>query len=411
MNTRNELPLMTLAVAATAAVALPATQAQAACITYLAASAPVPVDNCALYGTDCGQAQWGGLPSVPMGLNRVKAQAIGDGDDTGDGQAVAQGAPTQSSGNIACLSDLYGAPILAEGITHARDHLRQVLNRLEQARLPGRSQPAGLSLYTLGGSQSSRQDASASTTASTLRVHRIDLTVGGDYRFNDQWVGGASVGVGNPRMRWANSPIRVDGSSTNLTTYGSWSPSAASYVSAALSTERSRYTLVTDDGVNSTRDDTRATQSGLSLSAGHDFNAGNWTVSPYARADHIRSRVGNFNSGASLNRGRSSSVSAGSQLQFVVPTQWGLIVPHARLELTRITQWQLSGDSAATYAASAGLLPSPSPLQLDRQFGQIGIGASALFQGGTTVFTDYDSGFAQKGVNSWRFTLGLRTEL
>lgn len=405
---------MTLAVAAvTAAVALPATQVQAACITYLAASAPQPepelVDECGEFG--CGRVYWGGLRSAAQGLNRANAQAVGDADEAGDGLVSALSAPTQSSGNIACLSDAFGAPILAEGITHARDHLRQVLNRLEQQRVPGRSQAAGWSLYTLGGSQSSRQDAITNTAASTLRVHRVDLTVGGDYRVNDQWVGGASVGVGNPRMRWANNPVRVDGSSTNLTTYGSWSPTAASYVSAALSAERSRYTLVSDDGVTSTRDDTRASQAGLSLSAGHDFNAGNWTVSPYVRADHIRSRLGNFNSTASQNRGRSSSVSAGSQWQFAVPTQWGLFVPHARLELTRITQWKLSGDSAATYAASAGTLPSPSPLQLDRQFGQVGIGASALFQRGTTVFTDYDTGFAQKGVNSWRFTLGLRTEL
>jgi hypothetical protein len=98
-------------------------------------------------------------------------------------------------------------------------------------------------------------------------------------------------------------------------------------------------------------------------------------------------------------------------VQFSIPTQWGLIAPHARLELTRITQWKLSGDSSATYAASVGILPSPSPLAIDRQFGQVGIGASALFQRGMTVFTDYDTGFAQKGVNSWRFTLGLRAEL
>jgi len=32
-------------------------------------------------------------------------------------------------------------------------------------------------------------------------------------------------------------------------------------------------------------------------------------------------------------------------------------------------------------------------------------------QNGLTLFSDYDQGFAQKGVSSWRFTMGLRTEL
>jgi outer membrane autotransporter protein len=406
MNTRTQLPLMTLAVAVTAA-ALPPTLAQAACVTYLAASAPIANDDCIdAYGCSANQ-QAGGLPTISKGLNRVKPQALGDAD----GSVSALSAPPQSSGNIACLSDAYGAPIVAEGLTHARDHLRQVLNRLEQQRVPGRSQPAGLSIYALGGAQSSRQDADAGTAASTLRVSRLDLTVGGDYRLNNDWVAGASVGVGNPRMRWRDNPVRVDGSSTNLTAYGSWSPTAASYVSAALSTERSRYALRSDDGVTSTRDDAKASHVGFSLSAGYDFTSGNLTVSPYARADQISSRVGSFGSTSSENKGRTGSVSAGSQLQFNVPTQWGLLAPHARLEFTRITQWKLSGDSSATYAASAGVLPSPNPLALDRQFGQFGAGVSALFQRGTTVFADYDTGFAQKGVDSWRFTLGLRTEL
>lgn len=406
MNTRTELPLMALAVAVTA-VALPPTLAQAACVTYLAASAPVASDDCAqAYG--CGPSQAGGLPSIAMGLNRVKAQAISEGGTS----VFALSAPPQSSANIACLSDEYGAPIVMQGLAHARDHLHQVLNRLAQSREPGRSQAAGWSMYALGGAQSSRQDAGATTAAaSALRVHRVDLTVGGDYRLNNEWVGGASLGVGNPRMRWSGNPVRVDGTSTNLTAYGSWSPSAASYVSAAISTERTRYTLSSDDGVTSTRDHARASHVGLSLSAGHDFTSGSWTVSPYARADQISSRLGSFSNLSSENKGRTGSVSAGSQLQFNIPTQWGLIVPHARLEFTSITRWKLSGDSSATYAASAGVLPSPSPLQLDRQFGLFGIGASALFQRGTTVFTDYDTGFAQKGVSSWRFTLGLRTEL
>lgn len=406
MHHKTELPLMTLAVALTA-VTLPPTLAQAACVTYLAASAPVANDDCATYGYGCGSAQAGSLPSVAMGLNRVKAQAVSESESS----VSALSAPPQPSANIACLSDAYGAPIVAQGLTHARNHLQQVLNHLDGLRVPGRRQAAGWSMYAVGGNQSSRQNADAATGASTLRVHRFDMSVGGDYRLNDEWVGGASLGAGNPRMRWSGNPVRVDGRSATLTAYGSWSPTAATYVSAAISAERARYTLQSDDGVTHTRDDTHAHHVGLGLSAGHDFTLGNWTVSPYARVDQIRSQLGHFGSSSSENKGRTGSVSAGSQLQFNVSAPWGVFVPHARLEFTRITQWTLSGNSSATYAASGGLLPSPSPLQLDRQFGQFGIGASALFQRGTTVFTDYDAGFAQRGVSSWRFTLGLRSEL
>lgn len=406
MNNTTSFGLLTIAVAAFAAT-LPTHDAQAACNNYLAASVPSAPANEAecQEGSEC-YFYMGSVRTVAMGVNRARAQALADEAVAHDGTSSALSAPAPSSTNIACLSDAYGAPLVAQGLARTSDHLRQVLNRLEQTRIPGRAQASGLSMYLLGDSPSQKQTGTA-----TLKVQRVDLTVGSDYRFNDAWVAGASLGWGNPRMRWSDNPIRVDGNSTNLTAYGSWSPTSASYVSAALSTEWSRYTLSSDDGIERTRDDTRARQTGLSLSAGHDFTTGIWTVSPYARVDQVTARLGNFGSTASVNKGRSGAVSAGSQVQFSLPTQWGLFVPHARLEFTRVTQWRLSGDSAATYAASAGILPSPNPLALDRQFGQFGIGASALFQRGVTVFTDYDTGFAQKGVESRRVTLGLRAEL
>lgn len=347
------------------------------------------------------------LPSIGTGLNRVQAQALASA------QAVATSPDgTTGPGTSACLSDTFGAPLAAQGLNRARGQLAHAQSHLTQLRwAQPTARKTGLSVYVDGSEQSRREGGSPQAGTQALRVSRVDVNVGADYRHNEHWVAGGAMGLGNPRLRWDGSTSRVDGSSANLTLYGSWSPTPSSYVAAALSTESTHYQLQTHTDAGPTRDFTTGTSTGLSLSAGQDHILGSVTVSPYARWDEVRARVGSFGSAQGANKGRSGSFSLGSQVQTSVPTRWGLVLPHARLEFTRITGWRIRGESATAYAASAGLLPSPDPLALDRQLGQLGIGASALFQGGWSVFTDFDTGFAQQGVSSWRFTLGLRTEL
>lgn len=312
-----------------------------------------------------------------------------------------------SYSDAACVADTFGAPLSAQGLAHTRQHLSQSLGRLSRLRGP-KASANGLQVYAQADNQARREDGHPDGGYQALRVSRVDVTAGADYRLNERWVAGASVGAGNPRLRWDGSTSRMDGQSGNLTAYGSWSPTAASYVSAAFSVESTHYSLRTEDDVWHA---TTGVNAGLSLSAGYDIQQGNWSISPYARIDEVSSRIGSFGSEVGSTRGRSGSVSLGTQVQTLVPTSWGVVAPHARVELTQITGWHIQGSSAATYAANAGVLPTPNPLALDRQFGTAGIGAAALLQRGTSLFADYDTSFAQRGVSSWRFTLGLRSEL
>jgi outer membrane autotransporter protein len=396
--------------------------AQAACTEAVpvATTPATPVTDTPV--TDTPTFLSGGLSaSAAPGRATALAFAVEPPDLTGvetgttdtSGTAATPSTTPAAAASIACTQDAWSAPVAAQGLHHMRHSLRQTLNRLSQLRSEGSTRAQSTTrLYALGSDQSRREGGNTDTGASALRVSRADFTMGADHRFNDQWVVGGSVGAGGPRMRWAGNTTRIDGSSTQLTTYASWSPSSASYVAAGLSAEGTRYSLQTDDGAGSTRI-ARATgiNTGLSVSAGYDFTVGGFTLSPYSRLDRVASRISSFEAGSSASKGRSVAFSAGGQVQTSVPTNWGLIAPHARLEFTRVNSWHLDGDSAATYAASAGVLPSPNPTVIDRSFGQFGVGASALMQNGLTLFSDYDQGFAQKGVSSWRFTMGLRTEL
>ena len=405
--------LVAVSAALTAPFAAPVVT-HAACSAYVTSTPDLPGDPSqqGSVTTTLRAATIKGTPSA----RRSQAAAVPPGWPESEPDAVITEGPPDtviivpssvSGSEPACVSDALGAPIAAQSMRHARDRLIQTQNSLAQLRTL-HQQASGLQFHLTGSDQSRREGGNADAGTLALRVSRVDLNAGADYRINDQWVTGGSIGLGNPRMRWDGNPSRVDGHSGNLTAYGMWSPSSASFVSAAFSMESTHYTLHTEDDAEHA---TTGVNMGLSVSAGYDFQQGSWTFSPYVRADEVAARIGSFGSENGRTRGRTGSVSAGSQVQTTVPTSWGLIAPHARLEFTQITGWRIQGDSAATYAADISVLPTPNPLVLDRQFGLFGIGASAVLQRGLTLFTDYDTGFAQKAVSTWRLTFGLRSEL
>lgn len=404
---KTTLPLISMGVALTGASALTPSEGHAACSANVTSIPdPAPIDDNVAYGGAGDNLFQGGLPPIQTGRNRLTAQAASTNASPAAATATAFNDVT------ACTSEAFGAPLAAQGAHRTRASLDSTLRRVAQLRLQPRStDSAPLNLYALGADQSRREGGDAASGTSALRVSRVDITVGADYRFNDQWTAGASLGLGRTRMRHFGDDAKVDGNSGNLTGYGSWSPSSASYVALAISTEKTRYTVRSTDAASSAQDRASGTSLGISLSAGYDLNLGAWTLSPYARADEIASRIGSFGDGAGSTTGRSGAISAGSQLQTSIPTSWGLIAPHARIEFTHITGWHLQGESGMSYAAGTGPLPTPNPWAIDRQYGQFGLGASAILQRGLTLFTDYNTGFAQKNVSSWRFTLGVRSEL
>lgn len=372
-------------------------------------SQPIPVDNFAGQGsirTDMAHA----ARQTTVRSTRASAAAVAPAWSESGPNAVIIVPASVSGSEPGCTADAFGAPMAAQGMNHAREQLAQTQARIAQLRqLRAQRQDArGLRIQAVGGEQSRREGGDPGAGTQALHVERIDVALGGDYRFDDQWVLGGTLSVGAPRMRWDGNASRVNGQSGGLTAYAAYSPTAASFISAAYSVESTHYGLRTDDGY--TYKATGINQ-GLSVSAGYDFQSGAWTLSPYVRADEIGSQIGGFGDDQGSTKGRTGSVTAGTQVQTTVPTSWGLWAPHARVEFTQITGWHIQGNSAAVYAAGNSLLPSPNPLALDRQFGQFGIGASAILTRGLTFFSDYDTGFAQKAVSSWRLTFGLRSEL
>lgn len=356
------------------------------------------------------QAELCAAPALPVNDPELLAQFVPERAVASRASAMAvEGDITaQAAGpELDCLALQHGAPLISQGMSRMRSNLSAQALRLHHLRLLRWPHQAPLAAHV-----SVSTDALDDRTAGPLKIDTTALTVGADYRISEAWVAGASLGISRTRARWLGTSSRVDGDGAQLSAYASWSPTPQAYVSATGSVEAANHSVSSQAGTGlnaSTR--VSGHTSGLSLSAGYDFAIGSGSISPYARIDHVRSSLGALSSAHSSTDGRSSAISAGLQAQTAIAQTWGVLAPHARVEITRLSSWRVSGDSAQAYMNATGLLPAPNPVDVDRQFGQFGLGVSGILQRGMSLFADYDQGFGMRGVSQWRFNVGLRSEL
>jgi len=273
-----------------------------------------------------------------------------------------------------------------------------------------------LGFYVSGLGDYLRQAAAAGQSELTSRTDM--LSIGADYRLNDDWAFGANVGASRSRVSFASSASRQRSRGTQATAYASWSVTQAAYLSATLSHEANRFDLTRDDGTGLlSYGSPRGRGWGFSLSGGRDFAHGPWSVGPYVRWDHIISRVDAFDEtgsdsalSVSAHRTRSNTLNVGAQTQFSIPVSWGLVLPHVRVELTR-------RKDSTSQAANATLLIDNSPVfestgaEIDRNYGSVAVGVAGVNQGGASWFADWESTVAQQGYRARRIVLGLRFEL
>lgn len=346
----------------------------------------------------------GGTSPEIQGADSISGSNIELVSNPGDALIVG---PASISTQADCIAVVHGAPLVSQSMTDTRDTLARRSLRWHRIKSLGTPGSGPLAVY-LEADARARDDANNSA----VKIDTTGLTVGADYRLNERWVVGGTLGLTRPHARWIGTGSSVKGEATQLSGYASWSPIPEAYVSATTSLEAANYGIHTDLGTGVFTDAiTHGHSWGLSLAAGYDIALGSVSLSPYARLDQVRSHIGGFTDSSITTKGRSTALAAGLQANTTLPQSWGVLVPYARVELTQITHWRIQGDSAQAYVSATGALPVPHPIEVDRNYGQFGLGVSGVLQRGLSVFADYDQGFGIQGVSQWRFNLGLRSEL
>ena len=264
------------------------------------------------------------------------------------------------------------------------------------------------------GRQSNVESASGSQNG--FKLTSKGLTVGADYRFDNNSVLGAAVGYVRADTDLYNSAGTQDADGYSFSAYGSYVPVQNAYIDLIFNYGHNSYdsqrkqVSTTSLATSSTSGD----QWGVALSAGYTFSQGAVTAIPYARIEYIDAKVDGFTeSGApdqaltvSEQHVKATTLTIGGQASYAFSTSWGIWMPYGRLEFQRAT----NTSAQQVYAGLAGLTPItlvPS-LGQDKNFGNFAVGFTTIFPRNLSGFFNYQQLFGQDNYRQQQYTLGIR---
>ncbi len=262
------------------------------------------------------------------------------------------------------------------------------------------------------------------------------LTAGLDYRKNDRWIFGASLGYTRQDTQLPGERGGLDTTGWTVSAYTTFYQQDSWYMDGVITWGRNdyellrriRYTLPLAGGGSSSVDQTaRADASGDLLSTaytfGRDFNRGAWGIGPYGRLLYTRVgfdtihetlEAGESGSGLGLrieNRDLSSLASVlGGKVTYTHSADWGVLIPHLQLEW----EHEFKDDPQAVEArfindpTGTAMVASGDPLDTD--YFRLGLGLSMVLTKGRSGFFYYEQLVGQNGMSQWNLALGLRIE-
>lgn len=261
-----------------------------------------------------------------------------------------------------------------------------------------------------------------------------NVTLGGDYRFSSSFVVGAALNYYKVDSAFDNEPTvaggDLDTDGWGGTVYGTYYgerfyiDGLAGYAVSDYDIHRNIYIASNNAAVDSiaatAEGSTKSADYAASIGAGGYFGSGGFGWGPYGRLTYTRVNIDSYQeegaeqAGLNLNVDKqdwTSLISAlGAQFSFTFSQSYGVIAPQLRLGW--IHQFENdSQDIVATYTADprqyALVATTDEP---DRDYAEVGLGVSSVFQGGAQVFFSYDTLLGFENLTSHLFTLGGRWE-
>jgi uncharacterized protein YhjY with autotransporter beta-barrel domain len=240
-------------------------------------------------------------------------------------------------------------------------------------------------------------DRDATGERGGLRFSTDGMSAGVDRRLAERFTAGVGVGYGRDETEvGSNSRLKASGGS--IAVYGSYQPTARTYVDMLLGYGRLRFDMrrfvePLDGFANARR---KGTQAFGSVAAGYEHRRGNLLVSPYGRIDFSAERfdavdesgVGDYGLRYAESTQRSTQAAVGIRAESKHETEFGFAAPRARVEYRR----ELQAERATTLSY-ADLLGGPqytvTPAGSSRNSLLLGVGADLVFRGGLRIGVDW----------------------
>lgn len=248
------------------------------------------------------------------------------------------------------------------------------------------------------------------------------LTGGMDYRITDTAVVGLALSFARNESDFDFNGGDLDTKSYSLTLYGTASLTERLWIEGSAGYTRNDFDMTRNIVYATTNrvahGDTDGDELNGSVGVGYDWNIDALSITPTARLAILRTNVDGFaESGAGgLNLTvedqdiDSLNSSVGVELSYAISTDFGVIIPGARIAWVH----EFDDDSRVItlrYTAD----PANTPLTVitddpDRNYADAGLSVVAVLPGGNSLFLEYATILAHDTVSSHALTAGFRVE-
>ena len=258
------------------------------------------------------------------------------------------------------------------------------------------------------------------------------LTMGVDYRFTSNFVGGVAFSMSTSSTDFGNNRGNLDTTNFTLIGYGSYYKDAW-YVDASISLGGDRYDQerilscsASECGValdNTLESDYYGDQTSFTVGGGYDFSFGEWAMTPFVQYASTTVGIDDYKENAKDpdavgagyaldidDQDRDSSIfTIGTDLRYTLNQDWGVLVPYVGLEFIN----EMDDDAVFVSGRFLGNVASDDKFELatgeiDSSYAYLSIGTSAIFAGGGAAFIDLKSLQSYADVDQLRITGGYR---
>ena len=265
--------------------------------------------------------------------------------------------------------------------------------------------------------QGIQQDASIRTNA---------LTVGADYRLDQQKVIGAAIGIVNDNTDFSADNGDMDMQGISLSAFATWYEEDKGYADIIIDISQHAFDLsrrlnLPGQASEFARGSADANRIALSVNAGRTFQRGATEFGPVARIALTRASIDGFQESSSLadsgnaleldvraHTMTSVKFSLGAELRHVINTSRAVLVPTARMDLEVENETDKGVIAASFINDPDGNTFNFIGTDRDRTSLLLSVGTTAVFKYGQSAFLSVETRALDDHVSQSRVRLGYR---
>lgn len=259
-------------------------------------------------------------------------------------------------------------------------------------------------------------------------VQSSGVTIGVDYRLNENAVLGAGLGIASSSTDFTADEGTADLSAFSVTLFGTWYEADAGYFDAVLDVGQNSYDVKRRINFIGAPDQfaigsTDASVLSFTIGVGNNIQSGAWEFGPYGRMSLTTANVDGYSESASSDAAgfgsvlnisshavKSTTIAVGGQLSRTINTRRGVFLPQLRVEAEFENEDRKEGIEAVFQHDPSQTAFTVNGNPRDTRYINVGLGASAVFSNGKSAYLFYETRALHDFVTQHWLKLGLRLE-